>query len=181
MLNLNFVYQTPLLKGSRALNAALGGWQVSGIWSAHSGNATELYSGQTTAYDAVGGDHLDYAQGKHSVSHNNWRNAPQFAGVTASYLNASDFVVPAQGSKGNVGRDPTGMFYPGWNNWDMGLSKSFSFTERFRLQFRWELFNAFNRETFGCLNNNWSSTQFGQFGCSASTPRTMQIALKLFF
>ncbi|HLV86203.1 MAG TPA: carboxypeptidase regulatory-like domain-containing protein [Candidatus Sulfotelmatobacter sp.] len=181
VLNLNFVYQMPTLHGSRALNAVIGGWQVSGIWSAHSGNATELYSGQTTAWDDVGGDHLDYAAGKHSVSHNNWRNAPAFAGVTASYLNPSDFVVPQQGFKGNAGRDPKGMFYPGWNEWETGLAKYFNFTERYRLQFRWELFNAFNRETFGCLNNNFSSSQFGQFGCSASTPRTMQFALKLFF
>jgi hypothetical protein len=181
VLNLNFVYQMPTIKRSRALNAALGGWQVSGIWSAHSGNATELYSGVTTAWDAVGNDHLDYASGKHSVSHNNWRNAPQFAGVTASYLNSSDFVIPQQGFKGDAGRNPTGMFYPGWNEWETGLAKYFNFTERYRLQFRWEMFNAFNRETFGCLNNNFSSAQFGQFSCSASTPRTMQFALKLFF
>jgi hypothetical protein len=180
-LNFNFVYQTPALKGSRAMNAALGGWQVSGIWSAHSGAATELLSGVTTAFDDVGNDHLDYAPGKHSVSHNNWRNAPNFGFVTASYLNKSDFAIPAPGNKGNAGRDPTGMFYPGWNNWDLGLSKGFSFTERYRLQFRWELFNAFNRETFGCIDNNFSDAQFGRFGCSTSTPRTMQLALKLFF
>lgn len=181
VLNLNFVYQMPTIHSSRALNAVLGGWQVSGIWSAHSGFATELVSGENTAWDAVGGDHLDYAPGKHSVSHNNWRNAPQFAGVTASYLNASDFVVPQQGFKGNAGRNPTGMFYPGWNEWETGLGKYFNFTERYKLQFRWEMFNAFNRETFGCLNNNFSSAQFGQFGCSSSTPRTMQAALKFFF
>jgi len=181
VLNLNFVYQAPRLKGARALDAVFGGWQLSGIWSLHSGNATELYSGVTTAWDAVGGDHLDYAQGKHSVSHNNWRNAPNFSTTTASYLNKSDFVIPAQGSKGNVGRDPTGMFYPGWNSWDMGVGKYFNFTERYRLQFRWELFNAFNRETFGCLDENFSDATFGRFGCSASTPRTMQFALKLFF
>lgn len=181
VLNLNFVYVTPALKGSRGMNAVLGGWQVSGIWSAHSGNATELYSGVTTAWDAVGGDHLDYAPGKSSVSHNNWRDAPNFSTTTASYLNKSDFAIPAQGSKGDAGRDPTGMFYPGWNNWDLGLSKSFSFTERYRMQFRWELFNAFNRETFGCIDNNFSDAQFGRFGCSTSTPRTMQLALKLFF
>lgn len=181
VLNLNFVYQMPTIHSSRALNAVLGGWQVSGIWSAHSGFATELYSGQTTAWDAVGGDHLDYAPGKHSVSHNNWRNAPQFAGVTASYLNSSDFVIPQQGFKGDAGRNPSGMFYPGWNEWETGLGKYFNFTERYKLQFRWEMFNAFNRETFGCLNNNFSSAEFGQFGCSSSTPRTMQGALKFFF
>lgn len=182
VLNFSFVYQTPSLRSSgRAVDAVLGGWQFSGIWSAHSGFATELYSGTTTAWDAVGGDHLDYAPGKHSVSHNNWRNAPNFSTTTASYLNKSDFVVPAQGFKGDAGRNPTGMFYPGWNEWETGLAKYFNFTERYKLQFRWELFNAFNRETFGCIDNNFQDAQFGRFGCSASTPRTMQLALKLFF
>ena len=185
VLNLNFIYQTPTLKGwNRGVAAVLGGWQLSGIWSAHSGNATDLYSGQNTSWDNRGGDHPDYAPGKHSVSHNKWHNAPAFSGVTASYLNASDFVAAAQGTKGSTGRNPTGMFYPGWNNWDLGMAKYFNLTERYRLQFRWEMFNAFNRETFGCLDTTWgggTNPTFGQFGCSSSTPRPMQAALKFIF
>lgn len=180
-LNFNFVYTTPSLHGSRALNAVLGGWQVSGIWSAHSGAATSIQSGVTTAYDDVGGDFPDYASGVHSVKTGNWRNAPNFSTTTASYLDKSQFVIPAQGSKGNVGRDPAGLFYPGWNSWDTGLGKYFNFTERYKLQFRWEMFNAFNRETFGCMDSGLQDAQFGRFGCSVSTPRTMQGALKFFF
>jgi hypothetical protein len=168
----------------RAVNAVLGGWQLSGIWSAHSGFATYIVSGQNTSFDNRGNDQPDYAQGKHSVSHNNWRNAAQFAGNTNSYLNVSDFVAAAPGTKGGIGRNPTGMFYPGWNNWDLGISKWFTITERARLQFRWEMFNAFNRETFGCMDNNWgggANPTFGQFSCSTSTPRTMQAALKFLF
>jgi Carboxypeptidase regulatory-like domain len=180
-LNFNFVYTMPTISGSRALNAVVGGWQLSGIWSAHSGAATYIVSGVTTAYDDVGGDFPDYAPGFHSVHTGNWRNAPNFSNTTASYLSKAEFVIPQQGSKGDVGRDPTGMFYPGWNSWDTGLGKYFNFTERYKLQFRWEMFNAFNRETFGCIDNNLQDAQFGRFGCSVSTPRTMQAALKFFF
>jgi hypothetical protein len=180
-LNFNFVYTTPVLRGSRALNAVLGGWQVSGIWSAHSGAATSIISGATTAWDAVGNDFPDYASGSHSVKTGNWRDAPNFSTTTASYLNKAQFAIPQQGSKGDLGRDPTGLFYPGWNSWDTGVSKYFSFTERYKMQFRWELFNAFNRETFGCMDPNLQDAQFGRFGCSVSTPRTMQAALKFFF
>jgi hypothetical protein len=180
-LNFNFVYTTPTLRGSRALNAVLGGWQVSGIWTAHSGAATYIKSGVTTAWDAVGTDFPDYAPGVDSVKTGNWRDAPNFSTTTASYLNKAQFAIPQQGSKGDVGRDPTGLFYPGWNSWDTGLSKLFSFTERYKMQFRWEMFNAFNRETFGCMDNNLQDAQFGRFGCSVSTPRTMQGALKFFF
>jgi hypothetical protein len=180
-LNFNFVYTMPTIRGSRALNAVLGGWQVSGIWSAHSGAATSIQSGVTTAWDDVGGDFPDYASGFSSVKTGNWRNAPNFSTTTASYLNKAEFVVPQQGSKGDVGRDPAGLFYPGWNSWDTGIGKYFNFTERYKLQFRWEMFNAFNRETFGCMDSNLQDAQFGRFGCSVSTPRTMQAALKFFF
>jgi Carboxypeptidase regulatory-like domain len=180
-LNFNFVYTMPTIRGSRALNAVLGGWQVSGIWSAHSGAATSIQSGVTTAWDDVGGDFPDYASGFSSVKTGNWRSAPNFSTTTASYLNKAEFVVPQQGSKGDVGRDPAGLFYPGWNSWDTGIGKYFSFTERYKLQFRWEMFNAFNRETFGCMDSNLQDAQFGRFGCSVSTPRTMQAALKFFF
>jgi hypothetical protein len=180
-LNFNFVYTMPRISGSHVLNAVLGGWQVSGIWSAHSGAATSIQSGVTTAWDAVGGDFPDYASGFNSVKTSNWRNAPNFSTTTASYLNKAEFVVPQQGSKGDVGRDPTGLFYPGWNSWDTGIGKYFNFTERYKLQFRWEMFNAFNRETFGCMDSNLQDAQFGRFGCSVSTPRTMQAALKFFF
>lgn len=185
VLTLSFVYQTPSFRSSsRGLDLVLGGWQLSGIWSAHSGNATWIVSGEGTSFDNRGQDRPDYAPGKHAVSHNDWHKAPAFAGNSYSYLNASDFVSAQPGEKGNIGRNPTGMFYPGWNNWDLGVSKWFTLTERYRLQFRWEMFNAFNRETFGCLDNNWgggANPTFGQFGCSTSTPRTMQAALKFTF
>ena len=162
-LNFNFVYTMPTISRSHVLNAVVGGWQVSGIWSAHSGAATSIQSGVTTAWDTVGGDFPDYASGVHSVKTGNWRDAPNFSTTTASYLDKTQFVVPQQGSKGNVGRDPAGLFYPGWNSWDTGIGKYFNFTERYKLQFRWEMFNAFNRETFGCIDNNLQDAQFGRF------------------
>lgn len=188
-LTLDFVYQTPTLTGSRAVNAVLGGWQVSGIWSLHSGTPTWIVSGVTTAWDDRGQDRPDYAPGTKSVKTNkNWKQAwiPHGGapGGPVNYLSSSNFVAAPQGEKGNIGRNSTGMFYPGWNDWDMGLSKRFAITERVGMQFRWELFNAFNRETFHDFDNCWcggDNPTFGQFYDSSSTPRTMQLALKLNF
>lgn len=189
-LTLDFVYQTPTLSSSRALNAVLGGWQLSGIWSMHSGTPTWIVSGVTTAWDDRGQDRPDYAPGVKSVKTNkDWKHAwiPHggFPGGPVNYLSSNQFVAAAQGEKGNIGRNPTGMFYPGWNNWDLGLSKRFTLTERVGMQFRWELFNAFNRVTFHDFDNCWcggTNPTFGQFYDTAgSTPRTMQLALKLNF
>ena len=48
------------------------------------------------------------------------------------------------------------------NACDLGVSKNFPFKERYRVQFRWEMFNAFNRPHFDNPNNNPASSAFGQ-------------------
>ena len=63
---------------------------------------------------------------------------------------------------------------------DLGLSKTFTLTERFRLQFRSEAFNAFNRSNFRTPTANISSPAFGTIA-STYEPRRLQLALKLQF
>jgi hypothetical protein len=63
----------------------------------------------------------------------------------------------------------------------MGLSKNFRFGDRYRLQFRWEMFNAFNHPTFGLPDNNLNSGTFGQITYSQLPPRIQQAALKFYF
>jgi hypothetical protein len=60
------------------------------------------------------------------------------------------------------------------------LQKSFLFTERFRLDFRWEVFNLFNRVILGGPDSSITSPNFGRI-TSASPPRQMQFGLKLYF
>jgi len=46
------------------------------------------------------------------------------------------------------------------------------------------MYNAFNRETFHDFDTCWcggNNPTFGQFNDSSSTPRTMQLAVKLSF
>lgn len=59
--------------------------------------------------------------------------------------------------------------------------KDFRLTERFRLQFRWIMFNALNRVQFATPNVNPASGAYGTIGSQANTPRQMQMALKLNF
>lgn len=76
---------------------------------------------------------------------------------------------------------------PGAFTWDMDLVKNFSFTERWRLQFRAEFFNAFNRANFmddgASLTNFQKVSSTSNFGAirQAADPRIGQLALKLFF
>ena len=75
---------------------------------------------------------------------------------------------------------------PGYQNWDFGLIKDFRLTERFKLQFRAEFFNAFNQPPFADfgVGNSYSrvvtdvtADNYGQI-TSAGEPRNIQFALK---
>jgi hypothetical protein len=169
----NFIYQTPALSGRNGgTRAVLGGWQISGIFRAQSGIPFSIQSGLNKSYTVVGTDTADYANSDHSVHVNH--------GSLSNYLEASDFSQPAYGSQGDTGRNIVAG--PGTNTWDMGLSKSFRFGERYRLQFRWEMFNAFNHPNFSSPNNTLSSGTFGQITGTGYIPaRTEQAALKFYF
>ncbi len=78
---------------------------------------------------------------------------------------------------------------PGINNWDLILLKRFPLgSEQRSLQFRCEMYNAFNHTQYFGLDTtarfdpagNQVNTLFGQIN-SARLPRTLQLALHLYF
>jgi hypothetical protein len=124
------------------------------------------------------------------------------AGCYASLNGRSVLVPPALGTFGTMGRN---IFRDtGFHNVDLSVSKSFKFGERFKAQFRVEMFNVFNHPEFA---NPWGGTNtYGQaafadpsvtsqFGCGCATPdnasfnpvlgsgsnRAIQLGLKLTF
>jgi hypothetical protein len=96
------------------------------------------------------------------------------------------FQMPAVGSVGNAAK--TSIRGPGINSWDIGLFKNFPFRDFGKLQFRWEMYNAFNHTQFSALDTaarfdaqgRQVNTQFGQF-TAARSPRIMQFALRFNF
>jgi hypothetical protein len=69
---------------------------------------------------------------------------------------------------------------PGAQTWDFSLRRRFALTEKFKLQFQADIFNAFNRTNFRDLENNLSSAAFGTISTSGP-PRNIQFGLKLTF
>jgi hypothetical protein len=78
---------------------------------------------------------------------------------------------------------------PGINNWDISLFKNFRLgSERRKLQFRCELYNAFNHTQFSSLDTaarfdsqgKQVNARFGEF-TDANLPRRIQLALRLDF
>lgn len=174
-LALNFVYEVPTPHSwSPLMRTMAGGWNISGIWIAHSGDPLSIWSGQDMAQSHDGGGWADFASGNSS------RNIHVKRGSLTDYLNYTDFVVPQPGSYGNVGRNPiTG---PRYNNWDMALAKSFAFTEQYRFQLRLDAFNAFNHTHFGdpqtciCSGPSTFGHTYSSFG-----ERIAQVAGKFYF
>ena len=69
---------------------------------------------------------------------------------------------------------------PGIQNWDIGIMKNFQLREEYRLQFRTELFNAFNHANFGFPDTSFGGTNFGKI-TSAYDGRQIQFGLRFDF
>jgi hypothetical protein len=69
---------------------------------------------------------------------------------------------------------------PGMVNIDLSFFKNIKFTESKLLQFRWEMFNAFNHVNLGNPVTDVTSPQFGVIS-SAAAARIMQAGLKFYF
>jgi hypothetical protein len=70
---------------------------------------------------------------------------------------------------------------PGIFNLDLGLYKEFKLSERFKLQFRSEFFNAFNHTNFGNPDMGVLDGSYGVVSNTNGDNREIQFALKLLF
>jgi hypothetical protein len=96
------------------------------------------------------------------------------------WFDATAYAVPTPARLGSCGRNT--LDGPGYTNFDFAVARSFNyFGEDRRLEFRWEIFNAFNQAQFGLPERNRASTAVGRISTLAGDPRVMQFALKFYF
>jgi hypothetical protein len=171
---LSSTWEIPVGKGKKFLSGAgkpvdalLGGWQLSAIFSRTTGEPfTVTTSGGIT--NAGGADRPNrIADGTLSSGRSIDR-----------WFDLSAFTVQPNYTYGNSGRNI--LFGPSLTNIDFLLAKAFKLTERFNLQFRAEAFNATNTPYFGLPGVNINGAGAGQI-TSASDPRRIQFGLKLRF
>jgi len=177
------VYDLPVGKGkqfggdmNKALDTVVGGWTVSPIVTLHTGFPLALYNNGT---DQTGTDSRGLrpdCDGTNTVWGRRNATAAQGGGFAwfdpSNYSNAAGF--------GTCAPQLAGLRGPGFYNWDASLQKNFQLTERFRLQFRTDFLNMFNRVNLAVPNTTVQTSTTGVI--QASQPaRNVQFALKLYF
>jgi hypothetical protein len=175
----SFDYQLPLGKGQHWVNTnrfadlALGGWHTGGIFTIHSG----FYFTPQIGYDpsntgSIGLYRSDQvcngnlSRGQRSI--NNW-------------FDLNCFPLPADYTFGDAAKN--GLEGPGAIETDLSLRKVFDINETKNVEFRFELFNAFNHPVFS-PPDNFIDDGPGSASVITSTvipQRELQFALKLHF
>ena len=172
-LVVSYVYELPIGKGrkygagmSPVVNAIVGGWQTSGIATFKGGFPLHIFGPNLNAFGVGQNVNVigDYHVSNQSIS---------------QWFNPAAFQQAPQWTLGNAPRYFSDLRSPGYDNWDISVQKYFPIQERVRLQFRLDMFNAFNHPQFYAPN----TTIGGGFGTINATwsPRLMQAALKLYW
>ena len=160
---------------------ALNDWQLSGITSFMSGAPVNVGFSTTTGIDLTGTP----SQGARIYQTGN-AVLPKGERTFSRNFRTDVFGLPAKGTVGNAATYQ--LRGPGTNNWDVAIFKDFPIREAMRLQYRLELYNAFNHTQFSSFDStarfdaqgNQVNALLGQFTVARS-PRIMQMALRFYF
>lgn len=160
-------YELPVPKVNKFSDAILRGWTVNGLFTTRSGLPYTVTISERTAFNT-----------QVAFRRPNLTGAPLYIDApvaTGRKLNpaAFNFAVPA-GQTGNLGKNS--LRSPAIWQVDMGLQRSFSLTEKVKIQVRAEAFNVFNHPNFlypanlsGTLNANGTVTVASTFGIITQT------------
>src|SRR6266404_4480648 len=166
-----------------ALDALIGGWQLSGLFRLTTGFPFSVTNGYQwpTDWDLSGNAYQTGAV-KTGTFHD-----PKNPTVVSAFSNfdaaQTSFREPFPGEAGQRNF----LRGPGYFSLDMGLGKRWKmpFAEGHSLQLRWEVFNVLNAVRFDPQSINatmdFSGSTFGQYQRLSTNPRVMQFALRYEF
>lgn len=180
------VWEVPYGKGRRWGSSApalarfvLGGWRLTGINTATSGQPINISYGPPAAFQVSTAPTYrpNYIGGSLYSSDRSPTN----------YFNRAAIIAPSNATPndasqpfGNLGRNVA--MTPPIFNFDGGLHKDFALPwESKRIEFRSEFFNLFNKTNLGPASSNVLANNFGAITSLTSPARQIQFALKLVF
>lgn len=191
VFKLTWIYELPFganraIKMNGIADAVLGGWTITGVHQYRSGDPIQVtvsgFQNQSALFN--GGLRPDRVSGADTVIDT---GAPlQTVGGTP-YLNPQAFsTIPATagGVPMRIGNSPRVLpnaFGPRFSSEDFGISKTFTFVERYRFEIRGDAFNAFNRAGRGGLVTDLANPLFGRLTSQQYGPRSIQVAARFEF
>jgi hypothetical protein len=172
----DILYELPFAKwtqsGGRATKLLLDGWQLSGIFYAQSGNPATI-----TQPSSLESSRPDYKSGEEVIL-SNWSSSLRYLNPAAFTRVPISSVSGLPVRPGSVGR--ASIYGPGFWSVDLSIAKATAITEGVKLQFRFDMFNAFNHTNFSGFQTDVTRGNFGVF-TSTRGARTVQIGLRLSF
>jgi len=171
-------YELPIGRGkalnimNKAVDAIVGGWQINGITSFHSGTPYSVHISTDVAN--IGGVSWWPYERANVVS----SSVPSRRSAN-HWLNPAGFAIPAQYTYGNMGRNSLRTQFS--ESLDSSVFKTVSI-ERFKVELRGEAFNILNHKIFGQPNSTLDDVQhFGVITGTNSSARQIQLGAKLLF
>jgi hypothetical protein len=188
----SYVYQLPFGRGkpfgahmNPMLDAIIGGWQTTGIWRFDNGQPLLLALSANNQPLPTYGQRPDLTGTPQLNPKSKWLLPLDQGG--GYFANPEVFQVPAAYTIGTAPRTLSGINAPGTANANLSFFKEFSLKrlrEGAHLELRSEWFNAFNHPQFAAPNasvGQTGATGFGAITSQANLPRSIQMALKLYF
>ncbi len=184
---LSVVWDLPIGSGrpfanhlNRALDMAIGGWQLTAINTDTSGQPVNLtYSPSAASTLSPLLTQRPNSAGKPIAPKSAWIKTNS---ALTGYLSSTDVTLPADASQayGNAGRNSLRDF--AFHQLDLGLHKSFRlWSEHSSFDLRGEAFNVLNKVNYGAPNSNRSSgSSFGSVTTNFPA-RQLQVAGKITF
>ena len=180
----SYVLEMPFGKGKKFLSSLGGpaskivsGWAVNGIVTFQSGNALSISAQNTTLSQSFGAGtpRPNVVAGCNPVLEGTAQER------RSKWFNTACFTQPSSYTFGNESRVDPKLRGAGINNFDFTITKNTAITERFRLQFKTEFFNIFNRAQFRVPATTLGLGTFGVVSAQLNQPRQIQAALRLTF
>ena len=185
----SYVYEPPFFKQRGAfLRNTLGGWKIAGVTTIQSGHLLGVLN--TNVYNVFGinGYEQDFAQLAPNCTLQQVNTSGSIQHKLGNYINQSCFtnptVVSADGGTAFGNTRPGIVHGPAQNNTDLSFIKNFALrwpSEKAGIEFRGEMFNAFNHPQFRDPINAFDNPSFGQVQNTSVAPRIVQFALKVSF
>jgi hypothetical protein len=163
---------------SRPLDILVGGWSISSLITAQSGQPLAIPMADPRLFD--GNQRPNVLCGAGTGINSNTSAMEQ-----TPYLNVNCFADPGDQMPGNAPRYFSSLRTDGIHNLDVNIYKEIAIKESMKLQVRGEFYNFFNTPRFAPPDTAWDpgDTQFGIISSTAAgyTPRRIQWGVRFEF